>query len=734
MKVKIKTGVKMRFFLIAFLLMHTVSTKLSACAGTWQEMYLENEYYNFTDPNMIDLPEENPLYKLSGSYAAHDTRFKYFAQKKKEANIKAWHDYFNGKFDLKEIEALFYNENSIEKSAKTYLNVILYPNFSKYIHFLHLQNHLAQNKEEKNQKKIITKGLKLFNNEQQPFLKERYLYLLMRLYHHTQQYSKVLEIYKNNKSAIDNKGIVKEWIEALRAGAYQHLGKRTKANQLYAQIFATHTTNPHYGYYDFKVSNDQEWQELLKSTENKKKKALYHFLRAMQWKNEPLHELKSIAKLAPKSIWFERLAYMILQDLQYQRYDIMVHSGKKDKYFKAKIKSYKLQKKYFLSVISHLKEPTFFTLYAKLYLNVLEYNALKRNELLILRSLANNKQKPYAKLLTYIYSLHQLSSNSSQAQRSLYLQLKPLLKNFSTKKQTSILRYTALQISTLNEQNTIEKALNKLFAQNINHRTNILIALNYADASKFETYIEKKKRSYFETTIFKQSMKNLKKKDVAKILSTLYLQENNLDKAQHYLRQIPELNLFTPYNPFNASINGTNRSKSKTSYSQKKFIETILRIQSVLTKDPHSARDHFLYANALYNKSWFGNFPMSSVLYRSTNLSKDELLPKTMNLDEAKKSYELALKYAEKEEFRAEIAYQLLKIKFNQALTNRDNYSNEIFSMPHFGSTYNGTENIIKLLKASKEFTESINNFKFDYEHTNYGQKVIKECITFEYF
>ncbi|CAA6815681.1 MAG: Unknown protein [uncultured Sulfurovum sp.] len=732
--VKIKTGVKMNLLLRSIFLLLLLHNKLIACAGTWQEMYLKNEYYNFTDPDMIDLPRDNPLYKLSGTYAAHNARFEYFAKEKKEANIEAWYAYFNGNFTHKEINDLFYQKDSIEKSAKIYANNKEYPSFSQYIIFLHAQNQLAQNNEKIKSHTIINQGLALLKKEEKPFFKERYLYLLMRLYHHEGQYNKVLDLYVNNLLIINQKGIVKEWIEALRAGAYQHLEQNTKANQLYAKIFSTHKTNPHYGYYDFKVNSNEEWQELLKSSENNETKALYHFLRAMQWNNEPLHELKSIATLAPNSIWFERLSYMIMQELQNKRYTIMVHSGKKDKYFKAQVNSYKLQKKHFLAILEKLEKQTFFTLYSKLYLNVLEYNSLERKEVVQLHSLANYKQKPYSKLLTYIYGLHQLSSSSYQEQQALYFQLKPLLPKFSQRKQTSILRYTALQISTLNPDNTIEKTLNKLFAQNKNHRAIILKALNYADATKFQSYVEQKKRSFFKEKVFKKTMNNLEKGDVAKILATLYLQENNFEKAQVYLRQVPKKNEFNLYNPFNVTINGSNRTKSKQTYSQKKFAETMVRIQKTLEKEPKSALNHFLYANALYNKSWFGNFPMSSVFYRSTYLTKGGKLPKTMDLSQAQEAYELALKYAKNEEFKAKITYQLLKIKFNQAISDTYKYDNNTWRMPRFNDGENGTKKVIDILKASKNFSEAIKDYQSDYGHTHYGSKVIEQCITFRYF
>ena len=703
-------------------------------------MYIKDEYFNFTDPDMVNLPRDNPLYKLSGSYTAHDARYKYFKKQKKEANIKAWKNYFSNTLSSVDIENMFYKKNSIEKSAKYYKNSLVYPNFSKYINFLNLQNQLAQNNGHKDYDKVIKKGLEHFKKETKPFLKERYLYLLMRLYHHNKQYNELLNLHADNTLIINPQGIVKEWITALRAGAYYHLKQSVKANQIYAKIFETHTTNAHYGYYDFKVNSDEEWQSLLSSTADNETKALYHFLRAMKWENEPLHELKNIASLAPDSVWFERLSYMIMQELQNKRYNIMVHSGKKDDYFKTEIKSYKQQKEHFITVLKTVKKQTFFTLYSQLFLNVLEYNSLKRTDVVTLHTLANNKQKPYVKLLHYIYGLHQLSSSSDEEQYALYHQLKPLLPKFSEKKQASILRYTALQLATVDEAHPIESTINKLFAQNGNYRRTILEALTYSSASKFKTYVEKKKRSFFEEKVFKKTMKILHKGDISNILGTLYLQENNFKEAQFYLRQVPQQNLFTPYNPFNVGISCSNRNQSKKTYSQKKFVETMLRIESALEKNPKSARDHFLYANALYNKSWFGNFPMSSVLHRSPYLKKGERLPKTTNLNKAQKEYELALEYAndkdkkKNENFKAKISYQLLKIKFNIAISNTYRYDKKTWENPRFGTSNQGTRKIIKLLKESRDFTEAIRDFKADYQHTDYAKEVIEKCITFKYF
>lgn len=162
-----------------------------SCPTSPQELYIKNEYYNFIDPNMVNISRQNPLYKLSNSKMVHTVRSEFFKQRKKDANIQAWMHYFKGELSKVEIEAIFYEENSIAKSAEYYQNSSKYPNFSKYLDFLNLQNSIAQNKSRKRQAYILKTGLQRFEDEEEPFLKERYLYLLMRLYHHTGQYEKV---------------------------------------------------------------------------------------------------------------------------------------------------------------------------------------------------------------------------------------------------------------------------------------------------------------------------------------------------------------------------------------------------------------------------------------------------------------------------------------------------------------------------------------------------------------
>ena len=73
---------------------------------------------------------------------------------------------------------------------------------------------------------------KLIGDTQDRFLKQRYLFLVMRLYHYYGEFPQELKLYEKYKSVIIKGSIVDEWITALRAGAFERMHKMVEANML----------------------------------------------------------------------------------------------------------------------------------------------------------------------------------------------------------------------------------------------------------------------------------------------------------------------------------------------------------------------------------------------------------------------------------------------------------------------------------------------------------------------
>jgi len=443
-------------------------------------------------------------------------------------------------------------------------------------------------------------------------------------------------------------------------------------------------------------------------------------------RQKSLSKFKSLSYTAPNSNEFYYLNYKLMQEFQHLHFHIKI---KESNTISEKKNLFIRDKNIFIEILNSIKEPSFFTLYSRLYLETLDSKRLKHGDLMKLYTLANKNKQPYVQLLSYVDSLNQLNSISITDQNNLHKKLTLLLIGLPKKQQAYILRLTALQLLPLYDKDSIEFEFNKLFAQKSTiKRDDILQILNYKDAELFKAYLMKEKRSFFEKRVFTANMKALKRNDIAMILSILYMQKNNFIEARTNIRQTPRNNLYSPYNPFSTSIELNNKKIYKKSSSLRKFAETMSRLEKRVEKESTTARDYYLYGNGLYNKSCFGNFPLSSVFFHHDNIYKNTI-PTTCSLEKSRNAYESALLKSTNEEFKAEIAYQLLKVAFHMAMINSKNYS---YSMTKTLKLTNKQE-VIHFLKLSRSFIEAVKDYQSDYAHTEYGKRVIKESILFTY-
>jgi len=470
----------------------------------------------------------------------------------------------------------------------------------------------------------------------------------------------------------------------------------------------------------------KRYYDFLYPPTSKLEKREYQLLKTLENKKSSISKLEYIATIAPKSILLEQLTYRTAQELQYEHYALM-QSDKKEN--KINQRAYQLKKNRFLKIIRNINNPSFSLLYTKLYFEILNYNPLKNIEILYLYKMAKKEEKVYTHILTYLHSIQQMGSSSRKEQKIIKKQLWLLLPRLSEKQKDDLLRYTALQLSNLYEQNSIEALLSKLYSKKEMQGDKIFKTLTYVKAEQFETYLAKVKHSFIEKIIFKAMKNGLKRNDLTKILITLSMKDNHFEKVQYYIRKAPRENTFSYFNPFNGTLNINNKTYSKATSSQRIFAETMFRLQYSIQKNPQSARDHFLYATGLFNKSWFGNFPMSSVLYRPNELYKGERVPPTADLSNAEYEYRLALAYTKDLNFKAQISYQLLKIEFHRVLSNTHRYEKSMIKMPKLDGENHNVNDVMKLLKSSKDFIEAIHDFKAEFSHSNYGKKVIKNGI-----
>lgn len=512
------------FFLI------TWGSQLIACVSddSYTYPYLKEQSYDFLYPDLINQAEENPLYKLSGSGYVHSQREEYFQQVKRDLNIKEWQHYLNNRLSYQELENLLYgDEPFLENYQKNYASKVKNDAFDRYLAFVNQQlENVSGYSDQTISQTLLDESIEKLKAEADTFLRLRYLFLSMRLHHYSGAYEKTLALYETYAPSVEGvDSVVFEWIEALRAGALQHLGKTIASDLLYADILKNNKTNPQLGYYDFHIKDDAEWKALLAQAPNDEEKALFHFMRALKWGNSSLHEHRDIAKLAPNSIWFKRLSYMIMQELQYQAQSLRTHlkSQEKDQQFEIDLKSYEQKKAFFFETIREIDDPGFFHRYAKVYLEVMDGKALTAEQTQKLRKRADAKQQNYVDILVYLDQLHQLKTVDPNAQTPLFDSLQTLLPKLTDAQKEATLRYTASHMRYLYPETSVERILNALYDNRSWDRWFLFQDLNAIAAADFEKYVESKQRSFYETLLFKKSMKLLYKDDIAKILATLYV-------------------------------------------------------------------------------------------------------------------------------------------------------------------------------------------------------------------
>ena len=697
---------------------------LSACGpGSFFSNFSKENYYNFLDASLVGVDEDDLLYSLSSEsrvYAYMD-RVDYYKQIKKRLNIEEWQTYLQNRVTKKEIEEILYSEEShLLARYKKYAKKIDNKGFENYLNYLSghtisdldgayevRDGNVSSGFEERYKTPLVV--------EKDKFLKLRYLFLDMRTSHYSGDYQHTLDLYDNYYASVSEvKSIVVEWIDALRAGALQHLGKSVASNLLYGKVLEN-KTNAYLGYYDFKIKNDQEWSALMNGAKTDDKRAKFYFLRALKWEGSPLLEHKAIAKVAPNSIWFERLTYMIMQEFQEEAFFYETRENKTNKYLVESRRIYELKEKRFLKTLTSVPNPSFFNLYVQLYLNFLKTGTLESDSFSKLNRMAtSDKEKNLIEILSYLEKVVHVDKDS---QKSLFQELERLSKKVSPLLKESLFNYTALHNVSIYPERSAKRIYSKIFSDNSEYNQ-WYISLDAISAESFEQYVEEKNRNYYEQQLFRKSMKILEKNGVAKRLAILNIKDGNFQKAQKYLNQVPIMDYYVHFNPFNVSLSGNNRKRTKKGYHQRQFVTTMLQIEESLKKNPKSAMDHYLYATGRYNTSWFGNSPMLASVRRSTRGPRRERAKHILyNYGAIANEYELALKYATNKEFKAKIAYQLLKVRFLQeSLTPKKGDYSE-----HW-------------IQESKSLKKVYSTYREEYKDTAYGNEIIKKCATFRYF
>jgi hypothetical protein len=687
-----------RFFILLLIFKHT----LFSCAGGWN---IHDKSFLFLEQR--DFPFSNQPRNLKQADVYNDIYAQY-ERRAKEANLKEWQEYLGKKFDIKTIEEIVYKRQN--------LSLIKDVNTRAYLDFIQNQEQYVVNSYYSGEKtKITTKeeilikeALKRINTNINIWLKVRYFYLSLRLAHYKKL--KPLEIYKKYHYLLAGvkPTIVKDWVQGIYAGALIKDKQIEKGVYEFARLFEKDKINWHLPFYNFHhIKTKEQWNNLTDMASSAYKKTKLYALRALNKNSNIIEELKNIYTVDKNSIWFDYILHKALLESQH-------YFDEEELY----VRNFPTQQ--FINYLKTVKKDDRYMVDLSLgYFNLYSNNLEEAKNIATKLIASNNNHE--VQIFNYVVNLHQLKSIDVKTENDIYSQL---IKLTNDKDHTSqaIHDYTFVILGKLyKKQNNSFKAF---LSDNINYLNNSSFTLELLNT--FNTFMNTKSESKID-----EHFKNKYKVSKSVKATEIKLLINNLEfkKARKVeSKYLKELILF---NPFNVSISGNNRAGKKDTYTIKQFLDKIVAIKAVLKKDPNSVIDNYLYANALYNLSYFGNANRITTEYRSVYSFQNKSL-ELKKVNESIKYYEKALKHTKKKEFKAKIIYMLAKselalfdIKFADKSTFY--YSKDIDShdLPRHWSY---TRDKIYDKYIDNNYGKYFDKLKKEYSNTKYYDEIIKEC------
>ncbi|RBQ27078.1 MULTISPECIES: hypothetical protein [Arcobacteraceae] len=689
-------------FRLSFL---TIFLKLSlfSCADYWDPSSVQHLFLEKKDNIFLQLSED---LKNPGIY--NEVIYKYNSENKTK-NIKELEKEFQNRYSFEQIEEFLYKRQN--------LNNLRDKDFLEYIKFAEIQEKCVTynyyNPKPENCGDLTKIALNNLEKVESSYFKLRYFYLAFRLSHFNKQ--EPLKIYEKYKYLLDQSdSIVKDWIQGIYSGALIKDGQKIQGVYEFTKLFDV-AINKHLSLYNFHhIKTQEEFDELLNLTKNSDEKTKIYALRALDDSSNVIEEMQNIYKIDNNSKWLDFLLYRELLKSQTYFNAIYYEYFQDDKQSEVENIFYK---KYIEFLKDIKKEDRYLVDLSLIYFNIYTENFTEAKK--IMNSLLDKYPNSHeVQVASYILYLNSLTKIDEKIENEIISKIDMLIDNNHS--SNSIYEYTL---------ETLEKRYKKqgLDFDQFLVRNALYSTLDEIDLKTFRTYEEfldkpqtSKLKQYLQNR-FKLQMKNGSSPfDITK----LSLLINNLLFQEALDTKLPILDTKIEFNPFNGLIRGNNRSGKKEQLTIKEFLEKIIVIQKELEKNPNSVMDNFLYANALYNLSYFGNSDRITTVYRSSYSIHTPKMQKE-KLDLAIKHYNIALNKSKDKEFKAKLTYMISKAYLSIAdlsiEKDRWNYYNQ--SKYNYGTVYE------KFLQDNG--AKYFDNLKDNFSDTKYYQELISSCGDF---
>jgi hypothetical protein len=217
-----------------------------ACGG-----YYNYEIYSIFYPETTERPISHERYFFTFFYPyGENSRYGETEENDKAANIAAWHKYLGKKVSKKELKTELYSSTALSSGFKLKISTSVKKGALDYLESAKAINLLTEkietgywdkNESANNHEKIKSLVKQIENNlmnEEDVFLKERYLYLLIKTSALLKDYKSVVNYYEQYRPKILKPTFISEWSQSHYAGSFYHLRQLDRSFYEFSRVFA----------------------------------------------------------------------------------------------------------------------------------------------------------------------------------------------------------------------------------------------------------------------------------------------------------------------------------------------------------------------------------------------------------------------------------------------------------------------------------------------------------------
>ncbi|MCS3531011.1 hypothetical protein [Chryseobacterium sp. JUb7] len=330
----------MKKYILSLAVVSLFYTKSDACA--WSDP--DYEYFNLFTQSII---KDKSYLPFLHSYS---TRFytDYKTSQIPDENIESWKKYFNNQLSYSEIDYLVYKMsmndlNDLKKgtsinqlfqklgagSYQKYHEGIDYLIEAKYlepfmrINFVENENsfYYGGNQTDKNAtqldyNKTIAALTSLYNAAQNPEIKQRYGYQLVRFNHYTRNYDAATQAFKTYIEPIKLRSSVYYMALDQLAGAQRGLQMNNDANWNFFQVFMNSKSRKESAFVSMKLSDTASFNNIMKRAGTNEEKNMAYFLLGYEDFNNPIPIMEKMYAINPDSEMLKVMAVRSINELE----------------------------------------------------------------------------------------------------------------------------------------------------------------------------------------------------------------------------------------------------------------------------------------------------------------------------------------------------------------------------------------------------------------------------------